>query len=258
MKRNFQNHVNEQATIKSECILYHNEIKNQIKYECEFNTLGEDILNIKSLDIIELDSQKIEIQDSSFLHTIYKNNIQIAVGNIFNKPLYILENSIINSNEKEFNITGNLEQEFNNTNLLFQFHPDKNSEEIIQSKCVIYKLVEKKGILQCIPEKKIIANIIDGYSNLDDGHLIVMFHNNDNKINMNNNRTINYSESGNGLATGAIIAIIIAAIIVIVGSIVTILIIFKKKEKKKESNNNNIKGVDITSDKIIYTSSSKN
>ena len=179
------------------------------------------------------------------------------MGNIFNKPLYILENSIINSNEKEFNISGNLEQEFNNTNLIFQFHPDKNSKNIIQSKCIIYKLAEKKGILQCIPEKQIITNIIDGYSNLDDGHLIVMFHNLDNKINMENNITINNSESGNGLAKGAIIAIIFAAIIVIFGSFVIILLIFKKKEKKKIYNIDNAKGVDITSEKIVSNSSRK-
>ena len=256
-KRNLQINVNEDETIKSECILYHNEIKNQIKYECEFNTLGEDILYIKSLDIIELDSQKIEIPDSSFLHNIYKNNIQTALGNIFNKPLYILENSIINSNEKGFNITGNLEQEFNNTNLIFQFHPDKNSKNIIQSKCVIYKLVEKKGILQCIPEKQIITNIIDGYSNLDDGHLIVIFHNHDNKINMNNNSNINNSESSNGLATGAIIAIVFAAIIVIFGIIVIALLIFKKKENKKIYNIDNAKGMDFTSEKIVSNSSRK-
>jgi len=255
IKRNLQINESEDSTIKSECILYHDEIKNQIKYECEFNTLGEDILNIKSLDIIEFNSQKIEIQDSSFLHTKYKNNIQNAVGNIFNKPLYILEDSIINSNENEFNITGNLEQESNNTNLFFQFHPDKNSENIIQSKCEIYKLAEKKVILQCIPENQIISNIIDGYSDLDDGHLIVIFHNHDNKINMKYNFTINHSESGNRLATGAIIAIIIASIFVIAGSTAIIILIYKKKEKKKSYNIDNTKGLDYTSEKIGSSSS---
>ena len=185
---------------------------------------------------------------------VYKNNIQTTVGNIFNKPLYILENSIINSNEKGFNITGNLEQEFNNTNFIFQFHPDKNSKNIIQSKCVIYKLVEKKGILQCIPEKQIITNIIDGYSNLDDGHLIVIFHNHDNKINMKNNSTINNSESSNGLATGAIIAIVFAAIIVICGSIMIAIILYKKKKNKKIYNIDNANGVNITSEKIVSNS----
>ena len=51
---------------------------NIIKYECKLSTKGKEIHNIKSLDILEYNSQKIEIQNSSFLYTLYKDNIQIA------------------------------------------------------------------------------------------------------------------------------------------------------------------------------------
>ncbi len=249
-KRYLQIYLNEDVPIKSKCLLDNNEIKNQIKYKCEFKTTGEDILNIKSLDIIEFDLKKIEIKNSSFLHAIYKNNIQTAIGNIFNKPLYFLENAIINSNENEFNITGKLEQEFDDTNLLFQFHPDKNSKKIMESQCQIYNFDEKKVLLQCIPEKKIISNLIDGYSNLDNGYLIVMFLNNNNIINMKNDNTINNSQRSNGLATGAIIAIIIAVVIVIGSGIITLILIFKNKKKKKIYNSDITKGIDMASEKI--------
>ena len=61
----------------------------------------------KFLDKIEYNSQKFEIQKSSFLY-ILKDNIQNAKEDIFNKQIYILKNSIVNNNEKEFNITGEL------------------------------------------------------------------------------------------------------------------------------------------------------
>ena len=58
---------------------------NIIKYECELSTNGKEINNIKSLDILEYNSHKIKIQNSSFLYTLYKDNIQNAKEVIFNK-----------------------------------------------------------------------------------------------------------------------------------------------------------------------------
>ena len=235
----------ENATIKAKCDLIQSDIKNQIKYKCEFDTLGEYISNIKSLDIIEFNSHKVEIQSSSFLHALYKNNMQNAVGNIFNKPLYILEDSIINSNQKEFNITGNLDEDFNYTKLPLQFHPDKESEIIINLECSLFKSDGNKSILQCLPENTINTNIVDGYSNLSDSHFIVVFHNINNKIVMRSEKKIENSESSKSLSTGVIIAIILAAIIVTAGIIVAIILIIKNKkgnnenDYSKEENNTN-------------------
>ena len=74
--RNLQN----DNVFKSTCDLISNNniLDNIIKYECKLLTNGKEINNIKSLDIIEYNSQKIKIKKSSFLYTLYKDNIQIA------------------------------------------------------------------------------------------------------------------------------------------------------------------------------------
>ena len=243
--RNLESEYNEEDAIKTKCNLFQYEIKNIIKYECNFDTLGEEILNIKSLDIIEFNFQKINISFSSFLHYLYKNNIQNAIGNIFNKALYILEDSIIDNNENEFNITGKITEEFNYSEMNFQFHSDRDSEKIINSNCCIYKLDNKKYLLKCIPENKINLTIIDGYSNLSDGHFIVMFHNETNRINMKPNIDKgNFGNSSNkGLSAGAIVAIIISVIIIVAGIVVILLFIYKKK--KITNIDNNTKGEEI-------------
>ena len=238
--RSLQSNDNNSETIKSICNLVDNDIKNQAKYECEFETNGEEILNVKSLDTLELNSQKGEILSSSFLHLLVKNNIQNVQEDIFNKPLYFLEDSIVNNNEKEFNITGSLtEDEFNYNNLLLQFHSDKNNSSVIKSNCGIIKSNEKKVILSCIPDNPINTTIIDGYSNLGDANLFVSFNQEKNKIEMksNNGGPIggNYGKSSKGISTGVILAIIISICAIIIA--VTIVAIRCRKSKKFEDKN---------------------
>jgi len=75
--RNLQN----DKVFKSTCDLILNNkdiLDKKIKYECKILINGKEINNIKSLDIIEYNSQKIKIKKSSFLYTLYKDNIQIA------------------------------------------------------------------------------------------------------------------------------------------------------------------------------------
>jgi hypothetical protein len=188
--RNLQDNENGDADeeTKSLCNLVDSNIKYQVKYECELeiNEKDKDILNVKSLDKFEFDGKKIEIQNSSFLHSLYKNNMENAKDDIFNKPLYILENSVVNNNEEEFNITGNLiGDNFNyNNKLVFQFHSDKNNGEVTNSNCSMIKSNEKEYILKCVPDSPINSKIVDGYSDLGDGKLIIMFKNDDNKIEM--------------------------------------------------------------------------
>ena len=241
--RNIQNNENSGTTIKSICNLATNNPKKIVKYECEFETNGEEIINVKSLDTFEINSQKYEIQKSSFLHLLYKNNLQDAKEEIFNKPLYILEDSIVNNNEKEFNITGNLnEEEFNYNDLYLQFHSDKNNLEIKDSNCYVIKSNENKYILNCIPGNKINSNIIDGYSNLGDGNLIVIFKKEENTIEMGPNQDIRLRDSSKKLSIGIIVAIIISAVVIILALILLPCLLCKKKKEleKKNNDNNNI------------------
>ena len=242
-------------TIKSKCNLLSREIKNQIKYSCEFDTNEEDILNVKSLDSIEYNSQIYEIQKSSFLHLLNKNNIKKIKDEKFNKPLYILEDSFANNNDKEFNITGNLrEDEFSYTKLLFQFHLDKNNEEITKSNCIAIKSNGKKCILKCTPDKRIKTNIVDGYSDLGDGHLIVIFQNYNNIIEMKSNIIGNLGSSSSS-STLKILAIIIMAIVIVALVIVIIIII---KNRKPKENTNNIKEGDTNKILDLHTTNRNN
>ena len=147
---------------KSACDLIsdNNDIDYIMKYECNLSTNGKEIKVIKFLDIIEYNSQNIEIQNPSFLYRSYKDNIQTAREDILNKQIYILKNSIVDNNsEKEFNIVGDLNKninKLNNNQILLQFHPAKNNSDIKNSTCYIINLNktnENKLKLKCISNK---------------------------------------------------------------------------------------------------------
>ena len=236
--RNLENIENNSETINSTCKLKDNEIANQIKYECEYNINAENISSVKSLDIIEINSQKIEIQNLSFLHLLNKNNIQNIKEDVFNKPLYFLKDSIINSNSKEFNITGNLKEDnFNYTDLFLQFHSDINNSKIQHSNCNMIKLKEDDNYaLRCIPDNYIDSEIIDGYSNFEEGHLFVIFHYKKNKIEMEPIIPRKIDKSSSGLSTWAILLIILSVCVFLIAGV----IVLKKKKKKRVNKNNEI------------------
>lgn len=230
--RNLQIKDNE---IKSKCELnINNEIKNQIKYGCEFDTNGEEISNVIILD---------KFEKSSFIYLFYKDNIQSAKDEIFNKTLYILQDATITTSKKEFNITGDLynaqKQLENKDKIILEFYADKDKNEIKNVTCNIIN--ENKVILRCIPEKKFNSNIINGYSNLKNGHLFVIFKNSENQIEIEEpeifNNTYNKKNS-DGLSTGAIIGIVIAVVCVLVAGAVVAVVFLKKKNKKVPNSQN--------------------
>jgi hypothetical protein len=108
---------------------------------------------------------------------------------------------------------------------------------------------EKEYILKCVPDSPINSNIVDGYSDLGDGHLIIKFKNNDNKIEMlpiktdenKNKYNINFRKKNKGLSTGGIIAIAISCFVVLLVIIAMVSFFRKPKisEEKKASPENN-------------------
>jgi len=225
---------------KSACDLIsdNNDIDYIMKYECNLSTNGKEIKVIKFLDIIEYNSQRNEIQNFSFLYTFYKDNIQISKEDIFNKQIYILKNSIVDNNsEKEFNIVGDLNKninKLNNNQILLQFHPAKNNSDIKNSTCYIINLNKtnkNKLKLKCISNKFFYTNIVDGYSNLNNSILFIIFNNKTIKININEVKynIFNFNmKSLNHRVLGIIIFIIICFFIVI------FFLVWKKKRKKKK------------------------
>ena len=80
------------------------------------------------------------------------------------------------------------------------------------------KSTGKEYILKCVPNNPIKCKILDGYSNFGDGHLILRFKNDENKIEMEQIQPNKTDEKKNiynikGLSIGGIIAIVISSFI---------------------------------------------
>ena len=106
---------------------------------------------------------------------------------------------------------------------------------------------EKKHTLKCVPNSPINSKIVDGYSNLNDGHLILKFKNDENKIEMLPTKTdkkknitnFNYRMKDKGLSAGGIIAIVISCCIALL-AVTALSFLFRKKlgENKNDTMNN--------------------
>lgn len=89
--------------------------------------------------------------------------------------------------------------------------------------------------------KKINSNIINGYSNLKNGHLFVIFKNSENQIEIEEPEIFNNTDNkknSDGLSTGAIIGIVIAVVCVLVAGAVVAVVFLKKKNKKVPNSQN--------------------
>jgi len=225
---------------KSTCdLISDNNTSDQIiKYECKLKTNGKEINNIKSLDIVEYNSQRIKIQNLCFLYILYKDNIKNAKEDIFNKQIYILKNSFVNNNnEKEFNITGDLNKNIDKLNInqiLLQFHPAKNNSNIKNSTCYIINLSktnENKLKLNCISNKSFYTNIEDGYSKLNNSILFIIFSNDTIKININEVKSNVFNFNMKRLNHRVLIIIIFIIICIF---IVIFFLVWEKKRKRKK------------------------
>ena len=186
-KRRLQNINGE--TIKAICLFVNSSIKNQIKYECEFNTTGEEITNIQVLDKYNFVYQKVKFNGKSFIALKYMDNLQDSKEEIFNKNLFFLEESKVKKKGDKFNITGKLsENNFNYTTLNLEFNFINEGDvtpEIKSANCTVIHSKEKEYILECTPKNELNGEIEESYSNLGDANLFVIFKNEDNIIEMN-------------------------------------------------------------------------
>ena len=173
------------------------------------------------------------------MYLLYKDNMLNTQKTIFNKPLFILNNSEIIDNNLEFNITGNLlknEYDFDYNKLLLQYVLDlenSNISDIRNENCTIFNFNQSEYILQCRPNQTSKGNIVSAFSDLGDSNLLVVFKNNENLINIRDKHYY-YSKNGQkGLSTGGILAIIITCLIVLI--VLIGLIYYIKAKKMKET-----------------------
>ena len=229
---------------KIQCNLIDYKFDNQNKYNCSFETNGEEIDNIEVNDDFDFSNQDIEVISKSSIAEQYLKNLQkIGDTDIFdNKKLYILDNSTISKdiNNNKFNITGKMNNiDFNYENLdltvklLSSENPDKKTKNI---PCKIIKLNDEDTSLQCISEEKMNATIDGSFSILEKDNLIVNLKDNENSniifaSDISPQKIYpNYRKDKNsGLSTGEIIAIIIPCAIILL--VVSLIIIIKCKPK---------------------------
>ena len=234
-------------TETAKCKPIDNNIENIIKYNCSFNTTGEDIDKIQiNNNNIYFVGQNISISSISPLALKYMNNLQDCNNdkNIFDKKLYILNNSELIQNNNVFNITGELiGNELNNKNINLELILlSENKEENIENvSCAINKLNQNNNNyrLICTCNEEMVGDINNSaFSMMENENLLVLFKDNKNyHLNYTNIQYQRFNRKSNkkGLSAGYIVLIIVASLIGL-----SIITIFMLLAIKKYNANNNI------------------
>jgi surface protein len=237
--RFLQNDVYNNEIVKGICKYISNEESSPIKYYCEFDTKGNNLINVKILEKFEFDEKEENITEVSLFAEIFITNLQNAKGEILNKSLFILNNSYIINNKNDFTIIGNLmenENEFNYKELylIFSFMNENNIEKEIKNvSCNVSALNKSEYRLACKPNELLNGKILKGFSYLNNSNLIIIFNENRNNINVDPSNSHSstyriYTKKKKGLSSGEIVAIIVSCSC---ASIIIILVILFNKRK---------------------------
>jgi hypothetical protein len=242
--------LQENVSTKSVCKLVENEFDNQKKYNCTFETNGEEIENIQIDKNIESGDGDIEFSDIDIspIGLKYINNLQnVGDSDPFEKKLYILYNSkvVVDNDNNEFNITGNISDNgFNYKNLNLELALLENSNEKNGNiSCISIDEGENIFTLKCNTDNEMKGQITSAFSNLGNENLLVSFLGSGNNTELNfeqkmpnisKNKYNIYSKSSGGISTGGIIAIIIPCIAVLIIFSVILILNLKKKPNVNE------------------------
>ena len=234
--RKLQETVKEKVT----CIKMIRENQNNILYNCSFPTNGEDIDNLEVKTILEeykfigLDAKIIF---SPFAIKFLDNLQNVGAGDLFDKKVYLLDQSIILINNENWavDIIGVMnDKTFNYSKVdLTIALLSKNSQEKIENiSCTTENLYKENYALNCFAENQLRGELESAISDLGKDILVIYFLNTSNKIDFvskNGNRF--YKKSNKGLSAGAIIAIALVSTFAV--SVCVILLLLKKKDKKE-------------------------
>ena len=243
--------LQENVSTKSVCKLVENEFDNQKKYNCTFETNGEEIENIQIDKNIESGDGDIEFSDIDIspIGLKYINNLQnVGDSDPFEKKLYILYNSkvVVDNDNNEFNITGNISDNgFNYKNLNLELALLENSNEKNGNiSCISIDEGENIFTLKCNTDNEMKGQITSAFSNLGNENLLVNFLDSGNNTELNFEQKLPniskykyniYIKSSGGISTGGIIAIIIPCIAIFVIVSVIVILSLKKKPNIKEN-----------------------
>ena len=235
--------LQDNSSKKGECTIDENYSNNdQKRYKCSIETNGEEIDNIELDKNIKAEDDDINFSETKIspMAVKYMNKIQ-EIGNEdpFNKKLYLLNTSSItvDNNNNEFNIIGEIKDNFNYNKINLEISLLKNSiEELSNITCISTKK-ENKYNLQCNTNNEMNGLLNSAFANLGSQNLMVEISDSVKKnINFeekiqNSNEYIKFKKNNNGgISVGVIIAIIIPVVLIVIASIIIIIYCYKKKK----------------------------
>jgi hypothetical protein len=218
------------------------------KYLCEVNG---DTTNIKSIGIspdFNFISQNNNLIGISPYANLFMDNLQLIdekYNELFNKTIYIFDNSNISNNDTlEFNISGIIEgtqPEIKNKNISITTNL-KEQKPIKEIDCIINNKNFDNYLLNCKANESLIIDLQSAISFINNDDLLIFnFYNNsvlatkNKEENINNrNNPISKNQSGE-LTPGLIVAIIIISIFILASTIFAVLC-FRKKNIKNQNN----------------------
>ena len=212
-----------------ECIFMESQFK-KMKYKCSFNVYGKEIEFLKHSLIFKFSGQEVELLSYTGIALEQSNNLLEISSNIFEKKLYILDNSILYlyNDNYNFNINGTMNDEsFNNDKIILSFNFDDNKNISLNASCSSIKSNLNTYFLNCISMRVISGKIKFGFSSFENENLLVIIIN---QTESTLNKSYLYRTKENSkkkIAT--IIGIIIAILIVVISIIFTFYYLKKKK-----------------------------
>ena len=185
----------------------------------------------------------------------FMENIKEATGPFVESIIYILDHSIVKTNDKNktFNIIGIINEpkptfDKINLTLTIKVEKDKNKTQV-ESNCTIIDIIGSNYTLNCQGQKNILYNLQSAVSFIDKDLLVINFEQNTTSeiiFDSNSINNINYRMKDlKSPSAGAIVAIVLVPIIVLVSLIVLFIFIKKNKSQKYSINNSTITKLEI-------------
>ena len=264
--KNTLRRLQEDSKKQVECKLEDCNIENQNKYNCSFETNGEEIDNIEIEDDFDFKDQNIDVISKTPIANQYISNLtNLGEKDNFNKKLYILDNSTryINNDNNEFNITGTMnDKSFNYENLVLTLNSEDSNEKTINYTCKAIKLTGENYTIQCNSNSVIKANFDGAFSDLGNENLIINFMDNPNgTIDFTTDADDDIEDGGDEdpinlkiinkkgpkLTAGGIVGIVVSCVAVLALTTALIICLRKKPNIGEKNNNNSVNSSNIQS-----------
>ena len=215
-----------------ECLLIDSEFSNQVRYNCSINANDKEIEFISSSFNFTFIGQEVRILSYSSFSIEKSQNLLEISENIFDKKLYILDNSLVYlyNNNYKFNINGTMDDEtFPYDKIILTLNLDNHKNKILNTTCSSNKS-DNNYILSCNSTREIKEKIITGFATFENE---ILFVNVTEQTGFSSSKFNFFStKNSSKISACAIIGIIIALLVIIISLILLFCYLKKKKGNK--------------------------